>query len=328
MSLCAANGRLARLRGHLDVDTSPTWQPEISSAADGGLAAATTSGKSDGGAQPAHKKCYNFEPGRLLLDQVAIITGAGGGIGRATAILFAQQGAKVVVSDLDASKADATADFIRNSCGTALSVPGDVTDPCFPPKVVAAAVAAYGGLHILVNNAGYTWDGMLHKQSEKQWEAMLAAASPHMRDAAKRELEQQGRPHPRCILNVSSVSGMHGSVGQVNYGTAKAGVVGLTKSVAKEWGPLGIRCNALTFGYINTRLVQSKEKGASIEVAGQQVPLGIPQASGVAAAMKQMIALGRVGAPEEAAGAMLLLASPYASYITGQALEVTGGGWM
>lgn len=274
MSLCAANGRLARLRGHLDVDTSPMSQSEISSAAVGGLAAATTSGKSCGGAQPAHKKCYNFEPGRLLLDQVAIITGAGGGIGRATAILFAQQGAKVVVSDLDASKADATADFIRNSCGTALSVPGDVTDPSFPPKVVAAAVAAYGGLHILVNNAGYTWDGMLHKQSEKQWEAMLAvhctapfrliqAASPHMRDAAKRELEQQGRPHPRCILNVSSVSGVHGSVGQANYGTAKAGVVGLTKSVAKEWGPLGIRCNALTFGYINTRLVQSKEKGAS-----------------------------------------------------------------
>lgn len=233
----------------------------------------------------------------------------------------------------------ATVDFINNSCGEAISVPGDVTDPAFPQRIVAAAVAAFGGLHILVNNAGFTWDGMLHKMSGKQWDAMMAvhctapfrliqAAAPHMREAAKREIEASGRPRPRCILNVSSVSGVHGSVGQANYSTAKAGVVGLTKSVAKEWGPFGIRCNALTFGYINTRLVASKDRGATIEVDGETVVLGIPEANAAAAAMKQLIALGRVGAPEEAAGAMLLLASPYASYITGQAVEVTGGGWL
>lgn len=281
----------------------------------------------------------NFEPGRLLLNQVAIVTGAGQGVGKHTALLFAQHGAKVVVADLDGAKAQATADFVRNSGGTAVAVQGDVTAPDFPRRVVDAAVSSFGGLHILVNNAGFTWDGVIHKMGEKQWQAMLdvhctapfrliQAAAPHMREAAKREIEQAGRPAPRCILNVSSVSGVHGSAGQANYATAKAGVVGLTKAVAKEWGPFGIRCNALVFGYINTRLVQPKERGATLEVGGETVALGIPQADATSAALKTMLPLGRLGQPEEAAGAALVLACPYSSYITGQAVEVTGGGWM
>ncbi|PRW58222.1 3-oxoacyl-ACP reductase [Chlorella sorokiniana] len=340
MSTQAAAERLARLAAHLET------KAEASSSTASGLqqqptataaAAAGTSGSLP--ARSFHQRCFNFEPGRLLLDQVAIVTGAGAGIGKATAILFAQQGAKVVCSDMDAANSQATADFIRNSCGSAISVPGDVTDPELPPKLVAAAVDSFGGLHILVNCAGFTWDGMLHKMPGKQWQTMLdvhctapfrliQAAAPHMRDAAKAEIAASGRPRPRCILNVSSVSGVHGSIGQANYATAKAGVVGLTKAVAKEWGPFGVRCNCLTYGYINTRLVQGKEKGASIEVDGEKVALGIPQADGAAAYMKQQIALARIGTAEEAAGAMLMLASPYASYISGQSIEVTGGGWL
>ncbi|PSC70834.1 3-oxoacyl-ACP reductase [Micractinium conductrix] len=328
--------RLARLAAHLG---SPR---EVSSSGLGdelqrhGTAASASGG---GGAPAGGGEQQSFEPGRLLLGQTAIVTGGGSGIGRAAAQLFAHHGARVVVSDLDAAAAQATVDFITNSCGTAISVPGDVTDPTLPVRLVEAAVSAFSGIDILVNNAGFTWDGMIHKMGDKQWQAMLAvhctapfrliqAAAPHMRDAAKREMAGGGRARPRCILNVSSVSGVHGSAGQANYATAKAGVVGLTKSVAKEWGPFNIRCNALTFGYIATRLVGDKSKGESIEVDGERVTLGIPQADGAAAMMKQLIALGRVGSAEEAAGAMLLLACPYASYITGQAVDVTGGGWL
>lgn len=260
-------------------------------------------------------------------------------MGKAAAILFAAHGAKVVVSDIDGDKAQATADFIRNSNGIACAVAGDVTAEDFPARVVARAVSEYGGVHIVVNNAGFTWDGVLHKMPPEQWDAMLRvhvtapfrliqAAAPAMREAAKEELARSGRARPRVILNVSSVSGTHGSAGQANYSAAKMGVVGLTKSVAREWGAFNIRCNALVYGYINTRLVQSKEKGASIELGGKTVKLGIPGADAAAAFAKQQIPLGRVGTPEEAAGAMLLLACPYASYISGQAIEVTGGGWL
>lgn len=271
--------------------------------------------------------------------QVAIITGAGQGLGKAAAILFAQHGARVVVCDLDGDKAQATADFIRNSSGTAVALAGDVCDPAFPDRAVSAALSSFGGLHILVNNAGFTWDGVIHRMPDKQWEKMLEvhctapfrlirAAAPAMRDAAKRELEAGDRARPRCIINVSSVSGTHGSAGQINYATAKAGVVGMTKTVAREWGAFNIRCNAVTFGHISTRLVAAKEAGETITVDGETVKLGIPAALKAAADINSTIALGRPGSPEEGAGAMLMLASPYASYITGQSVEINGGGWL
>ena len=318
-----ASRRLERLSSHLSA----------SDQSDAGLSSSSTAATSG-------PDCFNFEPGRLLLNQVAIITGAGSGIGRAAAILFAHHGAYVCVSDLDAAAAEATADFIRNSAGDrCIVVTGDVTAEDFPQRCVKTTVQAFGALHILVLNAGFTWDGVIQKMKPKQWDTMLnvhctapfkliQAASPYMRDAAKTELERCGRAKPRSILTISSVSGVHGMAGQANYATAKAGVVGLTKAIAKEWGPLNIRANSLVFGYINTRLVQDKAKGASIEVGGEKVALGIPQADATAGIMQQLVALGRVGTAEEAAGAMLLLASPYASYITGQAVEVTGGGWL
>jgi len=270
----------------------------------------------------------------LLENQVAILTGAGRGIGAAAARLFAEHGASVVVSDRDEEPARAVAQEIESAGGKAIAVPGDVTDPEFPERLIAKTIETFGSLHILVNNAGYTWDGMLHKMTDRQWQAMLdvhntapfrliRAAAPYMRDAAKKEFAEGLPRRPRCIVNVSSTSGLHGNPGQANYATAKLGIVGLTKTIAKEWGPLGIRCNAVAFGYIETRLTAPKESGETISVEGEEVQLGIPQM--LKEGLSMFIPLGRGGTPEEAAAAILFLASPLASYVNGHTLEVTGG---
>jgi len=280
------------------------------------------------------QECSGTDSRGLLKGQVAIITGSGQGIGEATAKLFAEEGAKVVVTDLDKAKSDKVAADIRSSGGEAISVPGDVTDPLFPDHIIKETIKAFGELHILVNNAGYTWDGVIHRMTDKQWDAMLLvhntapfrlirAASPYMRDAGKKEMDETGHAKPRSIVNVSSTSGLHGNAGQINYATAKLGIVGLTKTVAKEWGSFNIRCNAVAFGRIETRLTGAKEKGNFIEVGGQKVSLGIPQQ--MLGNAVDMIPLKRAGSAREAAGGILMLASPHASYITGHCLEVTGG---
>lgn len=273
----------------------------------------------------------------MLAGQVAIITGSGQGVGAAAAKLFAEHGAKVVVTDIDSNKSEQVASEIREAGGEAMSVPGDVTAEGFASQIIKATIDKYGALHILVNNAGYTWDGVIHKMTCKQWEAMLAvhltapfrliqAATPYMRDAAKAEMQKHGKAAPRSIINVSSTSGTHGNAGQVNYATAKAGVIGLTKTVAKEWGAFNIRCNGLAYGFIATRLTADKSSGASMQVNGETVKLGMPGAAQrMEASAKLMIPLQRVGTPEDAAGAMLMLASPYSSYISAQMIEVTGG---
>ncbi len=270
----------------------------------------------------------------LLDGQTAIITGAGRGIGAASARLFAEHGARVVVSDLDIEPAKAVAHDIRQSGGDAVYVCGDITDSEFPEILISEAIAKYGSISIIVNNAGYTWDGMLHKMSDKQFSAMLEvhntgpfrlirAAAPHMRKGAKKEKAESIAFEPRCIVNVSSTSGLHGNIGQVNYSTAKMGLVGMTKTIAREWGAFGIRCNAVAFGFIDTRLTQERESSESIDVDGQQVQLGIP--GKLRETVRAIIPLGRAGTSEEAANAVLFLASPLASYITGHTLEVTGG---
>jgi 3-oxoacyl-[acyl-carrier protein] reductase len=272
--------------------------------------------------------------GGLLNGQVAIVTGSGQGIGAATAMLFAEEGAKVVVTDLDAAKSNSVAAAIKLIGGSAISVPGDITDPNFPEKLVTATLEAFGKVNVLVNNAGYTWDGMLHTMTDDQWDAMLKvhntapfrlirAIAPHMREGAKKEIAEAGTPQePRSIINISSTSGLHGNVGQANYATAKLGIIGLTKTVAKEWGQFNIRCNAVAFGLVNTRLTQEKSMGAFIQVDGKQVKLGIPNSE---KRDYSAVPLRRPGNVAEAAGAVLLLASPHASYITGHTLEVTGG---
>ena len=275
----------------------------------------------------------------MFQDQVVIITGAGRGIGAAAAVRFAGQGASVVVNDLEEDAAAAVVAQIDAAGGRATAVAGSVTDPDFPERLMRAAVDAYGKINVLVNNAGYTWDGMVHKMTDAQWQAildvhatapfrMVRAVAPYMRDAARAELADGGLLEPRCIVNVSSTSGLHGNIGQANYALGKMGIVGFTKTVAKEWGPFGIRCNAVAFCLIDTRLTRSKEEqGESIAVGGQEVVLGIPDKVRDMAQefLPMRIPLARAGTAEEAAGGILLMASPLASYITGHTLEVTGG---
>lgn len=271
---------------------------------------------------------------KMFANQVVVITGAGRGIGAAAAKLFAEAGAQVVVNDLNPEPANSVVAEITQAGGQAIAAPGDVTAPGFPEEILRTAVDTYGKINVLVNNAGYTWDGMSHKMMDEQWEAilgvhitapfrMIRAAAPYMREPAKAEMKAGGPLEPRCIINVSSTSGLHGNIGQANYASAKMGVVGLTKTIAKEWGAFGIRCNTVAFGLVDTRLTRAKEDGATIEIGGQEVALGIP------AQMRQMgpvgIPLGRAATPEEAAGGILLMASPLAAYITGHTLEVTGG---
>ncbi|KAM0750387.1 short-chain dehydrogenase/reductase SDR [Meredithblackwellia eburnea MCA 4105] len=272
----------------------------------------------------------NFSSG-LLKDEVVIITGAGQGIGRETALVCAREGAKVVVSDLDASKGQAVVDEIKKAGGTAIAVAGDVTSAEFPEAVVKAAVAAFGGINHIVNNAGFTADKMLHTMSDDLFELILKvhntapfrlikAAAPYLRSKDPKALQSN-----RSIVNVSSIAGLHGNVGQANYSTAKAGIIGLTKTIAREWGPFNVRCNCVAFGYIETRLTQAKELGESITVNGQKIALGIP--SGPNPPKKGPvpgIPLGRPGSAQEAAYGVLFLLSPMASYVSGHTLEVTG----
>ncbi|KAL1843386.1 hypothetical protein VTJ49DRAFT_1973 [Mycothermus thermophilus] len=276
-------------------------------------------------------------PRGLLAGQVAIITGAGQGIGAECARLFANEGARVVVSDIDGPKAEEVAARIRASGGEALAVAGDLLrDEAITDLVKKAAEFGGGKIHILVNNAGFTWDAVIHKtqMTDKQWQTML-----HLHVTAPFKLIQALAPYfrvkdgePRNIVNISSTSGLHGNAGQANYAAAKAAVVGLTKTVAKEWGPaFGVRANTVAFGRIATRLTADKEDGGFIEVDGQKVALGIPakqkKGDAAAAAAEQYadIPLRRPGTATEAASAVLAIASPLSSYISGQTISVTGG---
>jgi 3-oxoacyl-[acyl-carrier protein] reductase len=269
----------------------------------------------------------------LLDGKSAIITGSARGIGRATAELFAGQGARVLINDLDGDVAEEAAKEID---GETTVFAGDLTQPGACEELVKAGIDAFGSIDAVVNNAGYTWDGVLHKMSDEQFQAMLdihtvvpfrvlRALAPSWRDAAKAE-KAEGKEVHRKIVNVSSISGTMGNAGQANYSSAKAGVTGLTKTVAKEWGQFNINCNAVAFGFVETRLTQAKEKGESMTAAGdsgEKVELGIPEQMRSMASM--MIPLGRPAQPEEAAGPILFLCSEYANYIHGQVINVTGG---
>ncbi len=270
----------------------------------------------------------------MLEGKVAIITGSGRGIGAAAAKLFAAEGAAVVVSDLDPTPAEETAGAIRAAGGKALVVAGDVTDPAFPSQLIKATLDAFGGIDIIVNNAGYSWDAVIQNMTDKQWYAMmeihttapfriLREASHFIREAAKKEQAANGRATPRKVINVSSIAGVHGNPGQASYSAGKAGIVGLTKTLAKEWGRYNVQVNCVCFGFIETRMTAPKEQAEKLQREGEEVALGIPDSMRQAAA--KMIPLERPGTPEEAASAMLFLASPLSNYISGQVLEVTGG---
>jgi 3-oxoacyl-[acyl-carrier protein] reductase len=266
----------------------------------------------------------------LLDGKSAIITGSARGIGRATAELFTREGAKVLINDLDGDVAEQAAGEIE---GETAVFAADLTEPGVPDKLVEAAQEAFGTIDIVVNNAGYTWDGVIHRMTDEQFQAMLdihtivpfrvlRALAPAWREAAKLEMAE-GKEYFRKVINITSVSGTMGNAGQANYSSAKAGVTGLTKTLAKEWGQFKINVNAVAFGFVETRLTQAKEAGEKIEVHGEQVELGIPEQM---RAMAQMvIPLGRAAQPEEAAGGVLFLASPLSNYVHGQVINVTGG---
>src|SRR3989440_6876445 len=270
----------------------------------------------------------------MLDGKVAILTGSGRGIGSAAARMFAAEGALVVVSDLDPNPAEETAGAIRGGGGNAIVVAGYVTDPAFPVQLIKATLDAYGGIDIIVNNAGYTWDGVIQNMTDKQWYAMidvhttapfriLREASHFIREAARKEQAAHGRANPRKVINVSSVSGVYGNAGQANYSTAKAGITGLTKTLAKEWGRYNVQVNCVCYGFIETRLTAAKEQAEKIQRDGEEVALGVPDQLRQMAPL--LIPLGRPGTPEEAAGPVLFLASPLANYFSGIVLEVTGG---
>jgi 3-oxoacyl-[acyl-carrier protein] reductase len=266
----------------------------------------------------------------VLDGKSAIVTGSARGIGRATAELLVAQGAQCLINDLDGDVAEQASAEIA---GETAVFAGDLTKPGVPDQLVQKAIDSFGKIDIIVNNAGYTLDAPIHKMTDEHFQAMLdihtvvpfrviRAAAPHLREPAKKEKEE-GKEVFRKIVNISSTSGTFGNAGQANYSAGKAGVVGLTKTVAKEWGQFKVNVNAVAFGFIDTRLTQAKVDENTMEKDGEKIQLGIPEQMRGMASM--LIPLGRPASPEEAAGGVFFLCSPWSNYVHGQTLHVTGG---
>ncbi len=266
----------------------------------------------------------------VLEGKAAIVTGSARGIGRAAAELLVEHGARVLISDVDADLARQVAAEIP---GETAVFGGDLTHDGAADALVEAAADAFGQIDIVVNNAGYTWDGMAHKMSDEQFRAMLEihtvvpfkvlrAAAPYLRDAGKADREA-GREVFRKVVNVTSISGTQGNVGQVNYSTAKAGLVGLTKTLAREWGPFKVNVNAVAFGFVETRLTAPADSGETIERGGSEIKLGIPQT--MRDLVTTIIPLGRPATPQDAAGPIFFLCSPWSNFVHGQVVTASGG---
>ncbi len=269
----------------------------------------------------------------LLDRKVAIVTGSGRGIGREVALQLAEHGAKVVVNDLDAEPADAVVAEIVGAGGEAVACAGSVTEPGFAERFVKTAIDTYGDLHIIINNAGYTWDAVIQRMTEEQFDAMidvhlkapwriLKEACEFIRIKSKEEAKD-GVEVIRKVVNISSISGTRGNAGQTNYSAAKSAVVGLSKTLAKEWGRYKVAVNSVAFGFVETRLTEATDEKKNIKIEGKDIPVGIPVEN--VEVMKQMIPMGRAGTPHEGAGAVVALCLPQGDYISGQSIEVTGG---
>lgn len=267
--------------------------------------------------------------------RVALVSGSGRGIGREIALKLASEGARVVVNDVDADPAHETATAIRAAGGEAEVCAGSVAEDGFAERFVATAVESFGGLDIIVNNAGYTWDSVIQKMTDEQWHTIidvhltapfkiLRAAQPVISAKAKEEATA-GREVFRKVVNISSIAGTGGNAGQINYSAAKAGIIGLTRTMAKEWGRYKVNVNAVAFGPIRTRLTEGSAKGDStIKIDDKEIRVGVnPE---LLNQMEKMIPLGRVGTPEEAAGAVYLFCLPESNFISGQCV-ICGGGF-
>jgi len=268
-----------------------------------------------------------------LANKTAFVTGAGRGIGRAVALKLAAEGANVVINDLDPEPAAEVAAEIAKLGRKAVCVVGSVTEDGFAERFIQAGIETFGGLDIIVNNAGYTWDGMAARMTDDQFDAMfdvhvkspfriLRAAAPHIRGWAEAEAAE-GREVFRKVVNISSVAGLGGNAGQVNYSSAKSAVLGMTKTLAKEWGRMKVNVNCVAFGYISTRLTEATDEKKTIEVDGNRVGVGIPKVA--ATTFASMVPLGRAGTPQEAADGVYLFCAPESNYVSGQTLVVGGG---
>jgi 3-oxoacyl-[acyl-carrier protein] reductase len=264
-----------------------------------------------------------------LKSKIALVTGAGRGIGRAIAQQLAAAGATVMLNDLDAGPLEETQKAIAGST----QYPGDLTDPAFPQHLVDRTIAELGGIDIIVNNAGYTWDNIIQKTTDEQFQAMLdihivtpfrilRAAAPWIRDTAKREAAEGRRIH-RKVVNITSISATDGGAGQAGYSSGKAAVIGLTRTMAKEWGRYSVNVNAVGFGLIETRLIQPLTTASTIEVKGREIRVGVQP--GLLDKVISSSPLGRAGTVEEAAGAVLFFCSPLSDFVTGEVLMCTGG---
>lgn len=264
-----------------------------------------------------------------LQSKVALVTGSARGIGRAIAQQLADAGASVMLNDLDAGPLEATHHEIAGSRFLA----GDLTSPEFPQQLVDKTIAELGGLDIIVNNAGYTWDNIIQKTTDEQFQAMLdihivapfrvlRAAAPWIRDTAKREAAE-GRKVARKVVNITSISATDGSAGQAGYSSGKAAVIGLTRTMAKEWGRYNVNVNAVGFGLIGTRLIQPLSDESTIDVKGHEIRVGVQPA--VLDKVISTSPLGRAGTPEEAAGAVMFFCSPLSDFVTGELLMCAGG---
>jgi 3-oxoacyl-[acyl-carrier protein] reductase len=281
----------------------------------------------------AEKDAVSAESPFTLAGKTAIVTGGARGIGKAIVERLVSAGANALVCDLDQEALQEMRVSLGNSERVAI-IRGDLMEPDVPQQIVHAALQAFGSMDIIVNCAGFSWDSVIQKTSDEQFMAMLnihimapfrllRAASEHLRETAKQEIAS-GQRVMRKVVNITSISGTEGNAGQAGYAAGKAGVIGLTKTLAKEWGRYNVNVNAVGFGLIQTRMTQPLKLAGELNVGGKDIPMGVQPAM-----LDSMVAacpLGRLGTPEEAAGAVLFFCSPLCDYVTGEVL-ICGGGY-
>ncbi|WP_020673081.1 SDR family NAD(P)-dependent oxidoreductase [Amycolatopsis nigrescens] len=273
-----------------------------------------------------------------LEGRVALVTGSSRGIGRAVALKLSSAGARVVVNGTDTAAVKETIASVEAGGGVAVSCVGDITQDGFPQRFVDTAVEAFGGVDIVVNNAGFAWDSVIQKMSDQQWHRVLdvhlgapfrilRAAQPVISAAAKGEIRDHGIARCRKVVNVSALAGVTGNAGQINYAAAKAGLAGLTRTLCKEWGRYNVTVNTVAFGLVVTRasrpMDHADNKVPTMDAAGKPLPTGVnPE---LLATLRANIPLGRMGTVEEAAGAVYLFCSPESDYISGETVNCGGG---